>query len=243
MVSTTHVKRHLWHYQDCLDHHVLLCVADDNTHTPVGMGYLKIPVQGPLGSIMFPCYYTPTMPATIISPDAIGRSLGYRGYQSFSNFDGQHCGLRLLHCTDPHQDTIVPLTLVRGLLYTDQIVFPATTTNHSLPCSAPTSLDDQPGGYTPPYFHPVLQLDVDLHRLSKSCDGLPQFTTPLSSPHHTPATSSRVPTTYHICHLGRDQLCLLWHQRLGHLNFRRTSDLHRTADGVPKIPTAHDLDN
>jgi hypothetical protein len=37
MVSTTYVKEHLWHYQDHLDHHVSLCVADDHAHSPVGM--------------------------------------------------------------------------------------------------------------------------------------------------------------------------------------------------------------
>jgi hypothetical protein len=45
-----------------------------------------------------------------------------------------------------------------------------------------------------------------------------------------------------ICHLTRDQLRLLWHQRFGHIHSRRISDMHRHADGVPKIVIASELD-
>jgi hypothetical protein len=38
--------------------------------------------------------------------------------------------------------------------------------------------------------------------------------------------------------LTRDQLRILWHQRLGHLHSRRVSDLHRYAQGVPQVPIA-----
>jgi GAG-pre-integrase domain len=234
MVSTTHLRTHLWHYRDGLDHDVLLRVADDHAHSPAGMGYLKIPVIGSSGTIMFPCYYTPTMPATIISPDAIGRSLGYRGYQSISNFDGQDCGLRLLHRISSAHDTIVPLTLIRGLLYTEQLVLPVTESDQTLPYPE----DRLPDTVSAPLSCATLKI-MDVNRLSLACNGVPTFPDPSTV---DPPASSLAPPTYKICHLARDQLCLLWHQRLGHLNFRRTSDLHRTTDGVPKIPIVHDLD-
>jgi Reverse transcriptase (RNA-dependent DNA polymerase) len=284
MVSTTHIQEHLWHYQAHLDHHVLLRVADDHGHSPIGMGYLKIPVSGTLGSIMFPCYYTPTMPATIISPDAIGRSLGCQGYQSVSNFDGHDCGIRLLHPAGTTKDITIPLTLVRGLLYTDHIITPNNADDRSLPypispIHATTFVPDLPDTTTsettcrsPLDDHLDLdfvrqvqrcgyQHDVDYHALPIACDGVSVFPTPscpncsgLSSTSQVTLPTSNlsgstmpdcalVPNIFQVCHLGRDQLRLLWHQRLGHLNFRRTSDLHRTATGVPKIANADDLDN
>jgi hypothetical protein len=36
---------------------------------------------------------------------------------------------------------------------------------------------------------------------------------------------------------------LLWHARLGHLNFRSLSDMHKFADGIPKFKQAHQMDN
>lgn len=47
---------------------------------------------------------------------------------------------------------------------------------------------------------------------------------------------------YVLCHLSRDQLHILWHQRFGHMHYRRVSKMHRHADGVPPIPIATELD-
>jgi hypothetical protein len=219
MVSTTHVKEHLWHYQDHLNHHVSLRVADDHAHSPVGMGYLKIPANGPPGSI--------------------GRLLGYRGYHSVSNFGGQDCVLHLLQHQHATPDMTVPLTLVRGLLYTDPIIPPDTNADRS----SPHPTDDQPISHVPLRLSEVIQIDANIHRIAAACDGIPQFPAPSCGTPFASPTAILDHDSYHVCHLAQDQLHLLWHQRLGHLNFRRTSDLHRTADGIPKIPIAHDLDN
>jgi len=50
------------------------------------------------------------------------------------------------------------------------------------------------------------------------------------------------PLVYHLNHLTRDQLCLLWHQRLGHLHSRRVSNMHKFAIGIPSVPLNTDLD-
>jgi hypothetical protein len=71
MVSTTHDQANLWHYQDHLDHHVMLRVADDHAHSPVGMGYLKIPVIGPQGSIMFPMQLGDPLDTVVTTRSAI----------------------------------------------------------------------------------------------------------------------------------------------------------------------------
>ena len=43
-----------------------------------------------------------------------------------------------------------------------------------------------------------------------------------------------------VCSLSRPALRMLWHQRLGHLNFRRLSTMHRFVKGMPEftIPDA-----
>jgi GAG-pre-integrase domain len=49
------------------------------------------------------------------------------------------------------------------------------------------------------------------------------------------------PPSYSISHLTRDQLRILWHQRLGHLHNRGTKLLSKTAIGVPDLATDDDL--
>ena len=47
-----------------------LCVADERAHHPVGFGYLRVPcLSSPMGYEMVHTFYTPTLPATILSPD------------------------------------------------------------------------------------------------------------------------------------------------------------------------------
>jgi hypothetical protein len=46
-----------------------------------------------------------------------------------------------------------------------------------------------------------------------------------------------------ISHLTRDQLCLLWHMRLGHIHSHHMSKMHQYAIGVPDVPIATELDN
>ena len=60
-----------------------------------------------------------------------------------------------------------------------------------------------------------------------------------SSDSEPPDTSGETPEDYGIRSLTRSALRMLWHQRLGHLNFRRLSEMHRFIKGVPqfKIPT------
>lgn len=58
----------------------------DNRHYPThNKGYLRLPTKEGYGYRMVPCFYTPTLGATIISPDVLGKKLGCRGYTSVSN--------------------------------------------------------------------------------------------------------------------------------------------------------------
>ena len=56
---------------------------------------------------------------------------------------------------------------------------------------------------------------------------------------HFPEFSSGSSETYVVRSLSRSALRMLWHQRLGHINFRRLSEMHRFVKGMPqfKVPT------
>jgi hypothetical protein len=76
----------------------VLKVADNHQHYPMHQGYLRIPIHGGI-ELMVACYLTPSLEATIVSPDAaIGHEFHCRGYTSVSNFDGVSCSLTLHHC-------------------------------------------------------------------------------------------------------------------------------------------------
>jgi hypothetical protein len=55
-------------------------------------------------------------------------------------------------------------------------------------------------------------------------------------PPEFPSSSSE---TFVVRSLSRPALRMLWHQRLGHINFRQLSEMHRFVKGMPKfkIPT------
>jgi hypothetical protein len=85
---------------------------------------------------MYKCFYTPTLDATIISPDAVGNQLGCRGYTTVSNFDGIGCEIRLRHCRQTSEDIVMKLTLCRSLLFTAPLI-PASSAEHSGPIPCP----------------------------------------------------------------------------------------------------------
>ena len=136
MVCTTNVWGLLWHITTVRDPPALK-VADNYKHYPTHQGYLRIPIRGGLGHKMVHCYYTPSLEATIVSPDAAGRELQCRGYTSVSNFDGVGCSLTLHHCRRVSQDVEFPLTLVQGLLYTDPLIPPTTGDERCRPMPPP----------------------------------------------------------------------------------------------------------
>jgi len=51
------------------------------------------------------------------------------------------------------------------------------------------------------------------------------------------------PEVHHIYHLHRDQLLLLYHQRLGHMHYLRLSQTQKKTTGMPKLRTATVFDN
>jgi GAG-pre-integrase domain len=289
MASTTDQLQYLWHYRAVPNIDVVLRVADSRGHQPTGIGYLKVPALNDYGWLFTECYYTPSMPTTIISPHAIASANCCTGHTLVSDFHDDHnCSLRLHHRLRRSQDLHVPLTLMRGLLYTSPLLPPVTDADRTGPRPSPC-LHADPVDPTLPVYRvatdpvspvpadapldaPTLLMlqrlgyptDVHLAQVCISCDGIPDglVSTPLapSAPDHpepcsTPGVSacstgvsacSSIPLTNETCqytvnHLSRDQLRLLWHQRLGHLHFRRIQDAHKTADGIPIIASASKL--
>ena len=90
LVSTTKRKECLWSYHQCTDEELSstaqLKVADDTMHIPTGFGHLKV-LCSDAGKCKFVrTHYTPEIPATILSPDAMGQELDCQGCQTHSDF-------------------------------------------------------------------------------------------------------------------------------------------------------------
>ena len=99
-------------------------------------------------------------------------------------------------------------------------------------------------GMAPAGFDFVVPAKVDMDRPSHEdhhSEGLlAQRPTLLDGDVHFPEFSSAVPTeAFAVRSLSRSALRMLWHQRLGHINFRRLSEMHRFVKGMPQfqIPT------
>lgn len=350
----------MWHVKLLpKNHQIKLNVADDFSHRPKAVGYLRVPVSKSvdgLGYVLARVYWTPSLPVTIISPDALCREHDCRGYTAVSmrNGSGQ---VELHHCKRLRQSVTIPASVLGGLLYSEPLIKPETseevlagkprpqlhvrevtaaeasavpapgssvpspssfpscfacTPDLAVPscgcpldsCSPASLLEPEPVPPAPdpdsmpdssappapadyvgmPTFDPLAekllhfqrlgyQPDVSIDQLREAADGVPHW--PVDSPHlcpgstdasfdspDSPSVSSPLTTAsvsspslsvaaqlfapddrqYVIRHLTRDQQRILWHTRLAHMHARRISDLHRSVDGVPKVPLATELD-
>ena len=102
------------------------------------------------------------------------------------------------------------------------------------------------------------QLDVNLHHVVSSLSNVDHDdqTVPTANKSHSSCCCtaslesgegicSRCPPEpfYHsVHHLTKLEAAALWHGRLGHLGRTSIAKLHRSVDGVPKLPYPHDID-
>jgi hypothetical protein len=320
--NTTSDLSILWHVEDFSPTRKVptLKVADETPHRPTAAGYVRLPSGNADGFEMIPCFYTPSLPATILSPDRIGKGKGCCGYSVHSSFvSGRDCLLKLHGCQRRSQDIVIRLESIRGLLHTEPLIKPTTAEERTGPLprralkvcrvtspgpasfTFPSALDDaladddddasvhsdfpandchdscpcrntvQPvlspeagegdnfychtvgspvPSPTPPSEPPSRLSPIPsiinwfTGSPSPSPDSAPAPSVPSSSPSAVPPLDTSVPVLdsssppqYMLHSLTRDQLRLLWHQRLAHLNFRRTSALHKFVKGVPELPT------
>jgi len=144
MTSTTNRLDYLWDYKLIDGTSTTLRVADDTPHHPVGVGFVKVPISGIPNSLLVRTFYTPTLPATILSPASIASDTGYSGYTSFANLNGQECSLTLHDCYQKSPITF-PLQFRHGLLFTHALTPPKLPSNpcsHDCDCPRPRMTSD-----------------------------------------------------------------------------------------------------
>jgi len=130
MRSTTNCLDILWDYKLINGTSPTLCVANDTPHHPISVGFVKVPISGVLDSLFVCTFYTPMLPATILSPASITSDTGCSGYTSFANLNGPDCSLTLHDC-DQKSTITFPLQFHHGLLFTHALAPPRTLSN---PC-------------------------------------------------------------------------------------------------------------
>jgi len=154
MASTTDRLDFLSNFQSLHDTTPTLRVADDTPHYPTGIGFLKVPTIDPPGYASVQTFYTPSLPATILSPTSIASNLKCLGYSSFANLDGQNCHLTLHGCENTKITFL--LQLQHGLLFTQPLQWPKP---RSSVCMLPLS---------PIPHHANTPSDFCIHHLSKA---------------------------------------------------------------------------
>ena len=216
LATTTDAREYLWSYhrysKDERQHVSRLRVADDTVHIPSGRGYLKVPCRETPGFLFIECYYTPEIPATILSPNALAKSLECSKYCTFSDLINGKATMELGDCSQCRESVHFDLTLVRGLLYTDSLMAPTPSERiaPSLPKSSEPSNCSLP---TPPI--------LPVHACCTTCAD----TAPIAD----------------VSALTAEQTRALWHMRLGHINDRVVADMHKHADGIPNLPRSDAL--
>ena len=210
LATTTDRRDYLFNYraytrpeQDSLPR---LKVADDSLHVPTGHGYIKIPSSSPPYYMYAKSYYTPEIPATIISPHALAVDGKADGYHAGHRFSAQQLQLVLYDVPDSRggrTNHIFDLESIRGLLYTPSLIQPTPQeqTSFTLPVRHISHAAYSP---TPSPLHD-------------------------HEDHQSLATDS-------ISALSIDEQRALWHCRIGHQHDRLISDLHKHAVGIPKLP-------
>jgi hypothetical protein len=121
------------------DPHIKLRVANNTPHVPRGVGFLCVPACTLPSYINVKCYWTPSMPASILSPYAIGMQYGCHGYSIRNEFAGTGCTFTFHHHLCQSQDFSIALTLEHGLLFFD-LPSPAAHTATPVPLPAVKSV-------------------------------------------------------------------------------------------------------
>jgi Reverse transcriptase (RNA-dependent DNA polymerase)/GAG-pre-integrase domain len=236
---------------------VRLFDAGGHGHRPTGVGYLRIPAYRlpPLDdipeaptvscSLFVRTYHTASIPGVIVSHSAISKQLKTNGYTT-ANYDDRPGFIRfptLSVVTATATDVylrIQPTSCRGGLTFTEALIIPSVD-EHVAPLPVPVTLPDRyvlcsvrvtPG--TPCWTFPT-EVDISpasLPALPTLQPALPEF--------GEPDNVVDPPLDLVVRALSRPALRLLWHQRLGHVNFRRLADMHRHSSGIPvfSVPDA-----
>ncbi len=228
---------------------VRLFDAGSHSHHPDGVGFLCLPAfrVPPLGlvdsmdvSSFVPCcvfvrtYHTASIPGVIINHCAIAKQLASDGYSMHSSED--RIGLIRFPSrasAHPSEDICISLQPTRlrgGLTFTDALLIPTSDAQVApLPCGPHRFvIDPLTTVVAPPPIYYQSSCTTNLGAMA-----FPEF---LDAP------TSVVEQSFAVNALGRSALRMLWHQRLGHLNFRRLSELHKHTRGMPALSLPDTID-
>ena len=211
-----------------------LRVADDTIHRPLGKGYLKIPVDKGSGYLLAKAYYTPQIPATILSPDAMAKAFRCRAYQTYSDFVGDQTRLTLVSCNSEADNISIALQHKRGLLFTDPLLMPTDADRVAISSNAPACRATCCGESTSSTCDLCLPVSQVTASPPDGSDLFPSWRSTIIDP------LEDYMCPQHINALTNDQRRALWHLRLGHINLPQVVNAHKFADGIPKLPR-HDV--
>jgi len=254
MACTTSDASLLYSYRTLSSNSTKVRLFDAGSHSyhPDGVGFLCLPAyRTPSLSLVtpdnahtfVPCcvfvrtYHTTSIPGVIISHCAIAKQLTSDGY-SMNSADDRVGLIRFPHkAPSPTSEDICirlqPTRLRGGLTFTESLIIPSPDAHvASFSCGPHRFVVDTlalTSASTPDYFpptsgdRPVLPTLVDL----------PEF--------HD--SDSPFAQAFLVNALGRSALRMLWHQRLGHLNFRKLSELHKHTRGLPSLSLPDVIDD
>ena len=169
-------------------------------------------------------YFTPTIHATIICPHTICDQ--YSTVTQFTSVADVTTSTGIISFLNK-QDTSVfqfPFTIHNGLIWTHPVIRPDHhQRRHHLPRNIVRCIRAPPDFDNPEFF------DDD------DTSDILQFI--------SPKPSTDVPPLSTIHQLTLKAQSHLYHQRLGHLNFRDVSTLHHHVDGIPRLPEPSVIDS
>ena len=116
LATTCNQLRYLWCYRQFTyikrKRAPRLKVADDTIHVPTGIGYIRIPCETDPGFVFVRCYYTPEIPATILSPHDLARIYECKGYTTYSDIANNRATMSLVDCARCNSSIDFNLTLI-----------------------------------------------------------------------------------------------------------------------------------
>lgn len=130
MGHSTDRKNLLWFFHEVTTTTKFLD-AGKHEHHPKGYGYLCVPAGNDEGRIFVRCWYTPSLPATIISPSRLAKELKADGFASVGWFLPERAWVHFFHQHRRSQDAVVPCILRDGLLFTESLIKPTPSQRSS----------------------------------------------------------------------------------------------------------------
>ena len=127
--STTNRIEFLWFCRRIRHMETVLKVADGARYSPTHEGYLCVPSRD--GQHQFvPCFFTPEIEATILSPFRTCTATNCRGVSTYVSRDQSLGEVTIHHPKRTSQDIVFTCSVFQGLLYTEPLIKPSAAQMH-----------------------------------------------------------------------------------------------------------------